>query len=422
MEENSLNYIPGLDGIRALAAFLVISTHWPNNMLSLKFGWMGVNIFFVLSGFLITRILLNNKQKGFKNYITGFYYNRALRIFPLYYTFLVVTFLLVLAFTYYNPGLLTYDEWKSAYHAVKHDFPYYLSYTYNLKINLRLLLHLPDSSNRFFGHLWSLAVEEQFYLIFPFLVYFASKKTLKTITVIILVLCPLLRLWGAVYGINMVSDRYWLGEFFYSNTFCQADALFTGAALAIFNIRSIKPYFTFIITALAWLSVGVTCFIFLRKAGIFLVPFKSFGYDFPGYWFLERTGYWFINMRPFYQYTLVNLLAAALILPAIKGHPIFPVIFQNKRIAYFGKISYGIYVFHSPILAMFILIADLNLGGWYKLTQNPFVEITCFLLYITAVISTAYLSYEYFEKKILKYKNRLNKTHQPFQLSVVQNS
>ena len=75
MESNkSLGYISGLDGIRALAAFLVISTHWPNNFLSLKFGWIGVNIFFVLSGFLITRILLQTKERPFKEYIGHFYY------------------------------------------------------------------------------------------------------------------------------------------------------------------------------------------------------------------------------------------------------------------------------------------------------------------------------------------------------------
>ena len=417
MKENSLKYLPGLDGIRALAAFLVISTHWPNNMLSLKFGWIGVNIFFVLSGFLITRILLNSKQKGFRDYITWFYYNRALRIFPLYYAFLIVSFLLVLAFTYCLPDLLNYSDWKTAYYAITHDLPYYLTYTYNLKINLRPLLHLPDSSNRYFAHLWSLALEEQFYLIFPFLVYFASIKTLKITTIVILILCPLMRLCGVVYGTTMVSDHYWLGELFYSNTFCQADALFTGAALAIFNIKSIKPYLTFFCAALAWLSLGLICFIFLRKAGYFLVPFKSFGYDFPGFWFDERTNHWFINIRPFYQYTLVNLLAASLILPAINGKPIFPVLFQNRGIAYLGKISYGIYIFHNPIMAVFILVADVNLGGWYRLTQNPFAEIACFLLYIAVVISIAHLSFRYFEKSFLKYKKRIKNTYQPIPLS-----
>ena len=415
MTPNNLKYIPGLDGIRALAAFLVISWHWPNIMLSLKFGWIGVNIFFVLSGFLITRILLNSKELGFKSYITRFYYNRALRIFPLYYIFLVVSFLLILIFTRYTPALRSNAEWESAFQAAKQDFPYCLTYTSNLKNNLRLLLHLTNRSNLFFGHLWSLALEEQFYVIFPFLVYFVSRKNLKIITVIILILCPLLRLWGAIYGINMVSDRYWLGELFYSNTFCQADALFTGAALAIFNIRFVKPYLTVFITALVWFTVGVICLVFLRNAAVLLVPVRSFGYNFPAFWFSQRTEYWFINIRPFYLYTLVNFLAVALLLPAIQGEPVFPFIFQNRRIAYLGKISYGIYILHYPILTVFMFVADLNLGGWYKLTQNPVAEAVCFLLYLAVVIIIADFSYRYIEKRFLKYKNGIKPGYLPVQ-------
>jgi peptidoglycan/LPS O-acetylase OafA/YrhL len=411
MVNKKLKYLPGLDGIRALAAFLVISTHWPNNMLSLKFGWMGVNIFFVLSGFLITRILLNEKQQSFKRYISHFYYKRTLRIFPLYYAFLIVSFLLIILLTYYMPHLLNYSEWKGAYLATTKDFPYYFTYTYNLKINLRYFAHLPDSSNKFFGHLWSLSLEEQFYLIFPFLVYFLSFKNLKIVTIAILITCPLLRLWGVLYGVHKVTDLYWFGEFFYLNTFCQSDALFTGVALAIFDIKQLKPYFTFFIMAAVWLFVGLTCFIFLRKAGYFLVEFKSLGFNFPGFWFSEKTAYWFINIRPFYQYTIVNLLAASLILPAINGNPLFPRIFQNKQITYLGKISYGIYVFHSPVLAVFMLIADSKLGGWFAFTNNPIIETGCFMIYVSVVILIAHISYQYFEKRILKYKTTsVNKT------------
>jgi peptidoglycan/LPS O-acetylase OafA/YrhL len=98
------------------------------------------------------------------------------------------------------------------------------------------------------------------------------------------------------------------------------------------------------------------------------------------------------------------MLAASLILPAINGKPLFPVLFQNSRIAYLGKISYGIYVFHSPILAIFMLIGDSKLGGWYVFTKNPLVEIGCFLIYVSIMIGIAHISFQYFEKKILKYK------------------
>lgn len=404
--EKKKDYIEGLDGIRALAAFLVVFTHWPNNFLSLKFGWIGVNIFFVLSGFLITRILVQTKEKSFKEYIGHFYYKRALRIFPLYYAFLIGGFILIKLITHFYPLLLSLDSWKGAYNAVTHDFPYYLTYTYNLKINLRYFIHWPDSSNKFFGHLWSLCVEEQFYLIFPFVIYFSSLKSLKRIIVAILVICPLIRLWTSIYGIHLVSDHYWLGELLYSNTFCQADALTTGAALAVFNFKLAKPYFTFLITLLVWLFVGMLSFYFLRKAGYFLVEGKSLGYNFPGFWFDQPSKYFLLNIRAFYQYSLVNLLAVALILPSINGKPLFPKFFLNPFVSYLGKISYGIYVFHNPVGAMFQLVGDIK-GGWFKLTENHLVEMCCFLVYVTIVVGVAHLSYQYFEKRILAYKTRI---------------
>jgi peptidoglycan/LPS O-acetylase OafA/YrhL len=410
MDTKTLNYIPGLDGIRALAAFLVISTHWPNNMLSLKFGWIGVNIFFVLSGFLITRILVSQKQYTFKKFISDFYYKRALRIFPLYYAFLILSFLLIIIATHYLPQLLTYEGWKAAYNAAISDFPYYFTYTYNLKVNAQHFIYLPDNATPIFGHLWSLSLEEQFYLMFPFLVYFTSLKTLKTTTIAVLIICPLLRLWAVLFAAPIATNTYWLGELFYTNTFCQADALFTGAALALFSFKQVKPYLTFFAIAALWLFVGIACFVMLRKSGYFLVPFKSFGYDFPAFWFGEKTPYWLINIRPFYQYTMVNLLAAAFILPAINGKPLFPAVFLAKPIAYLGKISYGIYVFHAPLLFIMILLADLKLGGWQKVTSTPAMEITFFIVYIAIVAGAAHLSYQYFEKKILKYKYRLSPT------------
>ena len=407
MDSNKgLGYISGLDGIRALAAFLVISTHWPNNFLSLKFGWIGVNIFFVLSGFLITRILLQTKERTFKEYIGHFYYKRALRIFPLYYAFLIVGFVLILVASNLVPSLFSVEAWRGAYYAATHDYLYYFTYTYNIKINLRYFMHWPDSSNKFFGHMWSLCVEEQFYLIFPFIIYFLSNKNLKRVIISILIVCPLIRLWSALYGSHLVNDPYWLGELLYSNTFCQADALTMGAALAVFNIKIVRQYLTFFLTLTVWLVVGMTCFYFLRKSGYEHIEGKSLGYDFPGYWFCETTKYFLVNIRAFYQYTLVNLLAVSLIIPAIQGTPLFPKLFLNSFVSYLGKISYGIYVFHAPIIAIFEIIGDLN-GGWYKLTENHLVETGLFVIYFAIVVGVAHLSYQYFEKRILVFKNKI---------------
>ena len=129
-------------------------------------------------------------------------------------------------------------------------------------------------------------------MFFLFWYIFFSLKNLKIVTITILILCPLIAPVGEFLRgtLDEVTDLYWFGEFFYSNTFCQSDALFMGVALAIFDIKQLKPYLTFFITAAVWLFVGLTCFIFLRKAGYFLVESKSLGFNFPASLVLRKNG------------------------------------------------------------------------------------------------------------------------------------
>jgi peptidoglycan/LPS O-acetylase OafA/YrhL len=396
-----LDYLPGLNGIRALAAILVVSTHWPNLIISLKCGWIGVNIFFVLSGFLITRILLYEKQKPFKLYLKTFFIKRALRIFPVYYLYLAISAIIVLLIYYFSPTLSKSPILKEAMGSLKYDMAYYFSYTYNIKQNLSYALHLKRYASEFFGHVWTLAIEEQFYLIFPFIVYFFNKSQLKKIVIAIIIICPLIRLWTATIGVNLVTDRYFLGQVIYVNTFCQADALAFGAVLALFDIKIKFPYRTFFLTVFIFLSVGLICLYYLRKSGYIFIEGNSFGYNFPGFWFDEKTSWFLINIRPFYQYTLVNLLAFFLIAPATIKKPIFPSIFQSRAMDYLGKISYGIYLFHFPALALF-KIGLSPFGDWFALTSRPIVLIGVFFLYLFVVFSLAHLSYQYFEKRFLK--------------------
>jgi peptidoglycan/LPS O-acetylase OafA/YrhL len=395
-----LDYLPGLDGIRAIAAMLVIMTHWPNSSISLKFGWIGVNIFFVLSGFLITRILVNEKPLPFKQYIKRFFLKRTLRIFPIYYLFIAVTAILLFVVRYSIPQLASNQTIGSGINALTNAWPNYLTYTYNIRLNLRYFFQWDDTSNQFFGHLWSLSVEEQFYLIFPFVVYFTTIATLKKIVIGLIILCPIIRLWTAVYGVGLVTDKYWLGELLYTNTLCQADALAMGAALAIFPFTLQFPYRNFIIATFIWLGVGLACLYFLRKAGYFLVEGKSFGYDFPGFWFDEKTPHFIINIRAAYQYTLVNILAVCLVAPAVSKKPLFPAFLKSKPMAYLGKISYGIYLYHNPLIAFF-MVGGVFFGGWFKLTANPLVHIFLFISYMIILVGIAHLSYKYIEQKLI---------------------
>ena len=163
-----ISYIKELDGIRAIAAWMVMFLHF-FQMLNINtgiffyinkvaiFGGTGVSLFFVLSGFLITRILISSKLK--KNYFKNFYIRRSLRIFPLYFLFLL--------FYYVAYPLVLNEKFVSFHNQI-----YYWVYLQNFALTFNWTSVGPL-------HLWSLAVEEHFYLIWPLLVYLLDIKWLK---------------------------------------------------------------------------------------------------------------------------------------------------------------------------------------------------------------------------------------------------
>ena len=161
-------HIPVLDGLRGLAVVLVLLFHldrlsgaaWPDRVLARLFGagWVGVDLFFVLSGFLITGILVDTAAQ--RNFFRNFYARRALRIFPLYYALLVV-------------GFAVYPTFAPAIHADR-DWRLFLDgqwWFWSYLANIRLAAVGGAPMN--FGHLWSVAIEEQFYLVWPLLLLLA---------------------------------------------------------------------------------------------------------------------------------------------------------------------------------------------------------------------------------------------------------
>ncbi len=161
-KELVLKRVPALDGLRGLAILAVVEFHFAEGLTNasrpesaiynvFRTGWLGVDLFFVLSGFLITGILSNSK--GTPGYFRNFYWRRALRIFPPYYAFLFVF------------GVL--------YPLARHrplDAPWW-HWTY--LTNVAIAAGLPVNSC---SHFWSLAIEEQFYLLWPLLIYMLSRK------------------------------------------------------------------------------------------------------------------------------------------------------------------------------------------------------------------------------------------------------
>ncbi|MGA2216294.1 MAG: acyltransferase, partial [Bryobacteraceae bacterium] len=207
-----------LDGIRGLAVLLVLQFHWAEGLTRmnpvestsyflLRAGWLGVDLFFVLSGFLITGILSDSKN-GF-HYFRNFYMRRVLRIFPAYYGFLIVAEFVV-------PGLLRLAHHKPIWQTSGYGW-YWLYIS-----NIGAALGHQDAEG--FGHFWSLAVEEQFYFFWPLLVYFLSRRAAKRASVACIFAALTLRTCMVLIGHSHPAAAVLMP--------CRLDALAIGAWLA----------------------------------------------------------------------------------------------------------------------------------------------------------------------------------------------
>ncbi|HZT79778.1 MAG TPA: acyltransferase, partial [Gemmataceae bacterium] len=217
-------HLPGLDGLRGVAILLVLAFHLlPSQPVTSHVtawiyraawsGWCGVDLFFVLSGFLITGILLD--AKGLPHYFRNFYARRTLRIFPLYYGVLVVIFVIVPLFL--RPPSPAFEHLQ----ANQIWLWCYASNVCTVWANGWVFL----AGNWHLNHFWSLAVEEQFYLVWPLVVLLLSRRRLLAACALCVVAAPLLRWAFLANGYGFVVA--------YTFTPCRVDALAVGAAVAV---------------------------------------------------------------------------------------------------------------------------------------------------------------------------------------------
>jgi peptidoglycan/LPS O-acetylase OafA/YrhL len=234
-------HIPSLDGIRGVAILLVLVHHLSMSVQThrgvlgglwraCEYGWVGVTLFFVLSGFLITRILI--ASRGSEGYFRSFYIRRALRIFPLYYLTLIV-------------GLLLVPVLTSAPHPT--GTAWYWFYGSNLPMTFPSL-HGPSGVALNFAHFWSLAVEEQFYLVWPTIVMALSMKSLERLAVLAI---PIAIVSRAV--LSWATPGSPGGEFF---TLSHVDALGIGAFIAVREARGTLESMRTMVRW-AWVAAGV---------------------------------------------------------------------------------------------------------------------------------------------------------------------
>src|SRR5213594_1167134 len=197
--------IPQLDGIRGVAILVVIihnSGRFPRLFAN---GWMGVDLFFVLSGFLITGILLDTKES--EGYFKNFYIRRCLRIWPLYYSLLLSMFVLV--------PLLRPSE---AHIVFEKSSPWW---AYPLFLQ-NFLIPISTNAAGPLAITWSLAIEEQFYLVWAVVVRYCSSAQVRRFAIAVLCLSPALRFYLSLHQVDL-----------YTNVFCRLDGLMAGAFLAL---------------------------------------------------------------------------------------------------------------------------------------------------------------------------------------------
>jgi peptidoglycan/LPS O-acetylase OafA/YrhL len=297
-----LGYRKELDGVRAIAALMVMFFHFfqipeiHDTYTSLSklagFGQTGVSLFFVLSGFLITRILLNTKNTP--GFFYNFYFRRSLRIFPLYFLFLVMYYYL-LPLIYKQPftpaGQQVYD-W-----GYLQDF----AMTFNWK-------HEGP------GHFWSLAIEEHFYLFWPLLVYFLNNKRIAIASIIIIAVAFLVRL-------VLVNHHY---EVYYF-TFSRMDELAIGALLALLEVKN----------KLVSKNAGK----FLLLFTMIIIPTLVIWVYFTGSGNPVLQVFKFL-MIAFSYFSIIGFIIC------IKETSYIKKVLQIKPFLFSGKISYGLYVFH----------------------------------------------------------------------------
>jgi peptidoglycan/LPS O-acetylase OafA/YrhL len=355
-----MNHVRALDGVRGLAIVAVLLFHYT----WVSCGWAGVQLFFVLSGFLITSILVSETDLPVKFYLQRFYWRRSLRIFPLYYAFvLVVT---AVYFIYREPA--TFGRYSLAIY----------TYTFNFE-KMR-----PDYGTlSFFGHFWSLAVEEQFYLVWPLAIYLLSPRSRKYLVITLLAVCPVIRAMTALLLSRISDNPFYLGQAVGSNTLGQLDAFAAGAFLVLFKDKlPAHPGRWFVASSVLVLAAGQLA-AFLIK-GRFATD-TSLGYSFN----------MFAGGQHIWGYTLINFWSASLIFLALHRNW-FSNLLSRSMPTFLGRISYGMYIFH-----MLIQGTLLKLFGY----QHGLANLAMFLTYFALLLGISVISHLYFESIFLKLKD-----------------
>jgi peptidoglycan/LPS O-acetylase OafA/YrhL len=365
-------YFRGLNGLRFFAALAVIVTHielikqefgfenlWHSNPLVFELGGLGVVFFFVLSGFLITYLLLQEKKVTGTIAVKKFYLRRILRIWPLYYLVVILGFFVLTHFQFMDIKFLEMRQ-QGNFHE---NLIFYLLFLPNLAFAVYgAFPHI--------GQTWSIGVEEQFYILWPVLVKH-SKNILRALLLVITILILLKAIVLMAWENNPTNPFLKVLKPFLAMTKMESMAIGGLGAYFLFNSPAVKILFNNILLA--------GCLVIT-----FILPFVT-----PS---VIQNGIYLV-------YSVIFLI----IMMNISSNPNSFLKLENGIFKLLGNISYGIYMYHLMVVAFVV-------GGLKYLefkVDNGFVS--QLLIYTTSIslsILVSWLSYTYFEKWFLRLKTK----------------
>lgn len=346
--KNNENRIDGLDGLRAIAVIVIFLHH--TGLTSLHGGFIGVDLFFVLSGYLITRILLNEHLKVGKIDVINFYWRRMKRLYPALVFFL---FIICLYIFFFEKNInLTMEIIPSAL--------YFMNWIRAFQIYDAPLT----------GHTWTLSIEQQFYLLWPFaMIFILSFRPRKAFLIIFSMIFSIVAWRLYLYNIDAPDARIYAGFDTHS------DGLVIGTALAFGGNNLCK-----LISKFWMLSSAYIIFVLSTKTGDSIAA-SSIGF-------------------------LVTSLASASLIAKIvtEQDSILVKILKFRPIAFLGMISYGFYLWHYSVIKIMLYSGNDQFGAFFGSFEHAREVMLAATFMITLVLTL--LSWYLVEKPILNAKSR----------------
>ncbi|MBA4084568.1 MAG: hypothetical protein C0493_06445 [Kytococcus sp.] len=358
MARSRLGYSPALDGVRGLFMLGFMAYHFGVDQLAGM--WVCINLFFVLSAFLIVRLLVEEKVTRGDIDALAFYTRRARRLLPA--LFLVLAFVITYAVVWAD---------DTVRRRIGGDVLATLGYVMNWR--------LVADGDQYFGtaggasplrHAWTLAIEEQFYVLVPFVVLglMAVARSRRLITLVLLLAAVASAVWTAVVGFHDAGDYPRV----YYGTDTRAQALFLGAALGVWlapGRGGVVPTFSRPVVAVAGV-VGVVSSVF---SFVVVDPYSG----------------WMFNLGGMFFFAVGSVL---LVIACVDERPSWvQTVFGWRPLAYTGRLSYGLYLWHWPI---WLAVGD------GRLSDNAIVD---FVLCSVLTVAIAHLSYQHLERPVIKH-------------------